>query len=696
MRNKQLLITLVTSLTLSGCLTTNQKVTSVSKSALEGETSAPDKVNMSSLNQPVKQLPTYQSLESLSVEQASVTTNVDYPTFNVEPSLTFAAKNMPLPEFVNYAFKELLGVNYLFNQDGIKQSNVTLNLNKKVSQQQVFELVKSTLAEKQISLKFNDNIFYLHSLDQKKGSKEFSVGVGRDVEDIPAEGEKAYQIFPLKYVNGRDIQTLVSDLTDVSISVYNRANAIILHGIQSEIARAMNVIKTLDVPAANGRHIAMRKLTYISPEEFKKTVTELLKTEGFSGESVSGTNLFNIALMPRLKAVIIHSSENQIIERVKYWAENLDVPEAAAEKSYLSYFPQYTKASELSDAITELLNAEAAVKQQNLNLSGKNNFQNSNQRQSGNTRTSRNANSNQGGAAQNGNQQAVSANVMNDMAVVADDKRNALIFYTEPARYQSLLPLLKQLDRPPMQVLLETRIVEVTLTEEFKHGVEWFVENGNYSLGTAGLGENPAGIAWALTGTNYNIAISLLESDNQVEILSSPRLVVRDGESANINVGSEIPIVVGQTNSIENPDNIQQQIQYRNTGVILNVTPTINAKGLVNMAVTQEVSEAGEDKIPGINSPIILNRSISTFVSAKSGQTVVLGGLISENNSNNEAKVPLLGDIPVLGKLFQKGSDSKVRTELVIMITPKVLYQEDDINGLKSLFNNEFQFLSVQ
>lgn len=695
MTKKQSLLVLLATMSLSACISTSKNNVEIEKSPLEGQQSAPNKIDMQSLNKSVEEIPTYQNLAGIQVEQSGVNSAVAYPDFSIDKEITFAAKNMPLADFINYSFKELLEVNYLYNNQGKVNDTITLNLKAKVSKQQVFELAKQALAEKQISIKYNDGIFYLHHIDAKKSSKEYSVGVGRDIEDIPAEGEKAYQIVPLTFVNGRDIQTLIQDLTDVSTSVYNRANAIIFHGVQSEIARAMNILKILDVPAANGRHIAMRKLTYISPTEFKKTVSEVLKTEGFSGESISGTNLFNIATMPRLKAVIIHSSEKRIVERIKFWADNLDIPEAAADKSYLSYFPQYTKASELSDAITQLLNAEASVKEQASGQAQEQNRlnQNANQNQQRNSRQ-RNSNSRSVNSSQE-NTPTVSSSVINDMAVVADDKRNALIFYTEPAKYQSLLPILKQLDRPPMQVLLETRIVEVTLTEEFKHGVEWFVEKGNYTLGTAGLGANPGGIAWALTGSDYNIAISLLESDNQVEILSSPRLVVRDGESANINVGSEIPIVVGQTNSIDNPNNIQQQIQYRNTGVILDVTPTINAQGLVNMEVRQEVSEAGEDSVPGINSPIILNRSISTFVSAKSGQTVVLGGLISENNSNNEQKVPLLGDIPILGNLFQKGSDSTVRTELVIMITPKVLYQEEDINELKSLFNNEFEFLTV-
>ncbi|AIY64585.1 secretin N-terminal domain-containing protein [Pseudoalteromonas piratica] len=680
---------------LSACMSTPNEM-SVQKSVFEGGASSPQAIDLNTLNKEVPKMEQYQSLESIQSDISAVASSQSYPQFSKQANLNFAAKNMPISEFVNYAFSSLLNTNYLYNKDESKQTNVTLNLNEKVSQQQVFDVVKQTLADRNIAIKYNDGLFYLFHLDKQAVKKDYAIGLGRDVSDIPAGGEKVYQIVPLKFVNGRDLQTILMDLTSANSRAYNRANAVILHGVPTEVARAMGIIRLLDVPAANGRHIAMRKLTYLSPEEFKKTVSEILTTEGFSGEGAGNTKLYNIALMDRLKAVIIHSSEKTIVERIKYWADKLDIPEAAAEKSYLSYFPQYTRATELSEAIGQLISAEASVKGINSNssnLSGGTQFQSASQRnQARNSRASGSSNN----SNQRSKQQEVSSTIVNDMAVVADDKRNALIFYTEPARYQALLPIIKQLDRPPLQVLLETRIVEVTLTEEFKHGVEWFVENGNYSLGTAGLGSNPAGIAWALSGANYNVAISMLETDNQVEILSSPRLVVRDGESANINVGSEIPIVVGQTNSIENPDNIQQQIQYRNTGVILNVTPNINAQGLVSLEVSQEVSEAGEDKIPGINSPIILNRSIKTFVSAKSGQTIVLGGLISENNSNNESKVPFLGDIPILGNLFVKGSDSKVRTELVILITPKVLYQEGDIAELKGLFNDEFEFLSVQ
>ena len=155
-----------------------------------------------------------------------------------------------------------------------------------------------------------------------------------------------------------------------------------------------------------------------------------------------------------------------------------------------------------------------------------------------------------------------------------------------------------------------------------------------------------------------------------------------------LNVGTEIPVLTTQSTDVDS-DRVLQSVQYRSTGVDLTVQPTVNSSSVISLTVSQNVSETSENATSDLNSPIILNRSFDTSVIAHSGQTLVLGGLIRENNSSKDTKVPLLGDMPVLGALFRTESESKTRTELMVLITPRIIHNSSDIEDIKNLFVDE-------
>jgi general secretion pathway protein D len=282
----------------------------------------------------------------------------------------------------------------------------------------------------------------------------------------------------------------------------------------------------------------------------------------------------------------------------------------------------------------------------------------------------------------------------------ADDKRNLLLIMTTPAQYKSMLTYLERLDVPPKQVLIEAMVAELTLSDDLKYGFEWLIKNkmlnGSYTLGaTFGVPTSP-GLTYTFLSESekINVTINLLASKDLVNILSTPRLMVLDNEEATIQVGTDIPVVTGQVTTAEAAGattGVVQTIQYRSTGIILRVKPTINTEGLLTLNITQEVSEMGSNP-PGVSSPSILVRKINTSVVASSGQSIVLGGLMSETQSSSESKVPFIGDIPLLGEFFKSKSREKRKTELIVILTPKIVSTLEEATNITEDFKKELKW----
>ena len=261
-----------------------------------------------------------------------------------------------------------------------------------------------------------------------------------------------------------------------------------------------------------------------------------------------------------------------------------------------------------------------------------------------------------------------------EVRVVADRENNALLILATPAGYDKIEAALKKLDTAPRQVLIEVTIAEVTLTDELKYGLEWVFNNarGNGGLNLGGNLAPSTGFSYALTSPAGDIRamLTMLASNNKINILSSPHIMVADNQTAHIQVGDSVPVAGPQ--SVGAAGVVVSSVQYLDTGVILSVTPHINAGGLVNMEINQEVSNALNTTTSGLNSPTISKRSAKTMVTVQSGETTVLGGLISENSTVGTSGLPFLSTIPILGGLFGTQSRNNTRTELIVLITPRV------------------------
>lgn len=289
--------------------------------------------------------------------------------------------------------------------------------------------------------------------------------------------------------------------------------------------------------------------------------------------------------------------------------------------------------------------------------------------------------------------------------VVADEFNNALLIHAPRSEYRKIEAALRRLDLAPTQILIEASILEVTLTDETKYGLQWFFENsfnsGNYTgQGVLSEGASTA-LAASVPGFSYTLSnaagqvravLNALAQKSLLNVISSPSVMVLDNHTAAIHVGDQQPIRSAVT--LTDGGTSTTSIQYKDTGVMLSVTPSANAGGMVSMVIKQSVTDVGSvDVATGQRS--FLQREVASKVAVRSGETVVLGGLMRDNNNNGKQGIPVLHEIPVLGHLFGATTESNVRTELLVMITPRVVQSDQDLRELGAEMRRRMGSLKV-
>ena len=661
----------------SSCTSLSDQQYDVKPSILEGETAAQELQVISAAdngNDAARLKPGFSELPSLhdaidDEEQVDLSKQ-----FSTDTQLRFAVDEMQTREFIHYVFGELLGVNYSISKTIEEDADsLTLNVQKSLNQVEVFELAESELSRAGITIAEKNGIFYFH---RPEGMKEgLRIGVGRQMSDIPSVKTDILQIIPVNFGISTSLERTLRDITEATITPDVEQGTIYVQGSYGAIQRAMEMINLLDQPVNRGKYVGLMRLKYMTPEAFVNDLTPLLEGEGIPAGTPSSTEAQSVVLVPMQQRgyVAIFSSRKQFMERVEFWANELDNPPQGTEKRYFIYAPKFARAADLGDSLQPLITGQSST------ASGS----------SGNSaRDTRSAVGSDTTSNSGGNAGTVTANSEN-LRMVVDQRSNLLIFYTTGREYELLLPLIERLDVVPRQIILEATIAEVTLNDEFRFGVEWALERGDWSASTNGaFGVEDLGGLALNYAANADIATAqAFQNNSLVNVLSNPTLLVRDGTSANITVGTEIPIVTSTiSDPFEGTGAVQQNVARRQIGLKFDVTPTINSQGVVIMQIDQSITNETSTGAGGGNNPTLFNRSISTEVVANSGQTIILGGLISENASDGIDGVPGLSEIPILGNLFKSKTKSKSKTELVIMVTPRIIDNQRQWDSIKNDF----------
>jgi general secretion pathway protein D len=300
--------------------------------------------------------------------------------------------------------------------------------------------------------------------------------------------------------------------------------------------------------------------------------------------------------------------------------------------------------------------------------------------------------------------QGSTATNLGNVRIVADPPNNALIITAKAQEYKEIEAVIKELDVLPLQVLIDATIAEVELTDDLKYGIKWYFQQGSmaeslgkpladYAEKAAIAGASATGFSYVLAGKDLRVLLTAEAVKGKVNMLSSPSVMVLNNQEASMRVGDQVPILTGSVSNTINTNNVVQAIQYRDTGVLLNVRPRVNSGGLVNMDIIQTVSNVkpkpttGSDSATEINSPTIAQRQIKSTVAVQDGDTLVLGGLIRENTANTKTGIPLLYELPIIGDLFGSTNMASTRSELVVLLTPRIV--DSQIKGRE--ISNEFR-----
>jgi len=615
-------------------------------------------------------------LSPLSTSQLDKNETIDLAEqFSKTQLVQLTADDLSLKDYLHYVMGDLLGVSYILGEK-IKTDtkSVTFNLQHNVSQRKLFKLSEELLTERGYLIRFEDEIFYIHREEETGSQGKVVYGYGKNVKNVPNTSFEIIQMVSLDFGMQPVLPLVMNSIANVKVTVDTLHRSYSIKGKRRAVIKALEFIAVMDQPGYRNREIGVYKTTYVSTEDIKLKLIDLLKQEGLTVSPGTQTDkAVSIVTLERTGTLIFFANLKSVLNRVEFWANKIDQPPSGSELQYFHYQPQFSRATDLGESLQLLIGSTPA--------SG-----------IGSNTTAATQNQKSDGKSKQNSSFSVSEP---DMKLVVDKRANVLIFKTTGDKYKKLLPLIKRLDVMPKQVMLEVMIAEVTLTDEFKQGVEFAFNNGNYKFSTKGaLGvEKFGGLSYMLTGTNGSVAINMFQTNSHVNILSRPSIVVRDGIEASITVGNDIPIV-GATS--QDPTNGQTtEIEYRKTGVELNVTPTINAQGVITLVIQQKISNQIEGGSTVSNSPSFFERTINTEVVAGDQQTVILGGLISENKTQAKTSVPFFSSIPILGHLFTAETDSGDKTELIVMVTPKIIESTGEWDKIISKFSNTTSSLKL-
>jgi len=505
---------------------------------------------------------------------------------------------------------------------------------------------------------------------------------------LPLPPGYSVRVVPLKYVSAEEMAQILQPFTASSnqlVRVDTQRNLLVLAASGGDMDRLLETIHVFDVDRMKGMSVAMFTPDFVDA----KTLSEELEKLLADPQSGLMAGLVRFIVVERLNGLMVVTPRAEYLAQVRNWVNRLDRDSGTAGRRLFIYRVQNGKATELAEILSSLFNpgdqktdpdgGEVAPGMQPVTL-GKAETPEAEEVQTSApvTRVVK------APAAENG---GLAFDTHSDVRIIADEPNNALLVLANAAEYRQILTALQQLDIDPMQVLVEVTIAEVTLTDNLQYGVEWFFNNyvsnspdltgvGQLDLSASGIAGLVPGFSYAFKGSggSTKAVLNMLASESNLSIVSSPTLLVLNNQEASIQVGEEVPVATQQQQTTIDPDaNIINSIEYRDTGVLLTVTPRINSGGLVIMEVEQETSTAPSTGDADPLTPRIQTRKISSTVAVNSGDTIILGGLIENNHDRSESGIPVLYQLPLVGNLFGTNADNQDRTELLVLITPRAV-----------------------
>lgn len=624
--------------------------------------------------------------------------------------IVFNFADQPIEAVINSVMGDLLHENYSI-AEGVK-GNVSFSTSRPVSKQQALSILETLLSWTDNAMIRQGQRYVILPANQAVTGKlvpQMSVSP-------PSSGLSA-RLFALRFISATQMQKLLKPFAreNAFLLVDPARNVLSLAGTPDELANYQDTIDTFDVDWLKGMSVGVFGLQRASVAELMPELQKMFGPD--SGMPLA--DMVRFLPIERTNSVVAISSQPQYLSEVGDWIHTIDEGGGNEPQMYV-YDVRNMKATDLAKYLRQIYGTGAIKDDTPAKVApGLHTATLSSLNTSGNS-----AGLSSSPPAGDDEEQPAAASEENERVepgagdksldagtrITAQKSSNQLLVRTRPVQWKEIESAIKRLDNPPLQVQIETRILEVKLTGELDLGVQWYLGRlaGNSTsttvantpgsqgaLGGGGAGLGADSLFYSFVSSNLQVALHALETNGRTQVLSAPSLVVMNNQPAQIQVGDNIPISQTTVNT-GNADSTLSSVEYVQTGVILDVVPRINPGGLVYMDIQQQVSDA---ETPTTNSsdtpnnPRISTRSVSTQVAVQSGQTVLLGGLIKQDNAESVSAVPYLGKIPGLRWLFGSTSKSRDRTELIVLITPRVITSSSQSRQVTDDYRQQMQLL---
>gem|GEM_PF-50055 len=677
---------------------------------------------------------------------------------NAGGTITFNFDNQPVQAAVKAILGDVLHANYSISPN--VKGTVTFATSQPVTEAEVLPILQMLLSWTGNAL-VQQNGGYLVVPVEQAAPGNLVPGLGAVA---PGTGYAA-QLFPLHYVSAEAMQKLLKPFADprAFLLVDPVRNLLVMGGTPDELANYQRIVRTFDVDWLRGMSVAVIPLQHVQAEDLVNQLQTLFSEQaGGSAPATSNTsgnamnmvaprseNLSGMVRLIPLKqsnSLVVITPQPSYLDEVRRLVTTIDNGAGNASGLYV-YNVLNVKASDLAKHLNELFgnstgnqqNSAGAVapgfspleqstpgslgSQQGFgsfspdggNFSGGLGGNGSDDLGGGSFGAGMVSGATQTRRQQTAGQGAFAFTTSEGVRIAAVNENNQLLIRATPGQWEKLLPVIERLDEKPLQVQIETKVMEVTLTGEFQFGVQYYLggligtqpgsppnTNESYhrhqgAVGLGGVQYNASdALFYSFAGNKLQFAISAMESSGDAKVLSAPSTVVLNNQETTFKVGEKIPVVqtylVPGVGTGSTADNFNAgQVQYIDTGVLLDVVPRVSPGGLVYMDIQQVVSKpTTQDKFGNYT---ITNRALSTEVAVQSGQTVLLGGLIQQTDTTQDNGVPFLNRIPVLGRLFGTTDRNRSRTELIVLITPRIIRNPEDARRITDEYQTQFESL---
>ena len=633
------------------------------------------------------------------------------PAGNDPADVTLNFAGADIRDVINAVLGQTLKLNYVIDPE--VTGPVTFNVSRPISKSEVLSTLEAVLNSRGATMVQSDGIIRVMPLN-KSGRSDAAAPF---VASSPIPGQRT-EVFPLRYVGAADMQRVLEKVLPPGrpVAADDQRRLLLIQGTPGELQLAEDTVKVFDIDQLSGTSIAIVPLRNAEPGPLVDELSNIFAATRKEADADA------IRFMPvkRLNAVMVITRSPRYLDDARTWIARLDRVQDLTERRVYVYNLQYAKAAQIGEKLQGLLT--------NMKIEYK-----PTSAPAGDTGLTPTAPGFEGPAkplpppdqtsaaplpipapapAPSGApgpspdvpatvplQNQSSATADTGVKIEADEAHNALLISANAKDYELIRDVLAGIDVPPLQVLIEVTVAEVVLNDNLNYGVEYFINSGKTSsllttASSAAIASATPGfsLSWVTGNFSPRAILNLLSDVTQTKVISTPRLLVLSNETARLQVGDVVPIITqSATNAITSNSTIVNNVTYKETGVVLEVTPRVNTGGYVTMDVNQSVSTVVPTSTSQIDSPTFQQRRLNSTISVKTGQTILLGGLIQQNDNRESQGIPVLNEIPGIGTLFGTHTNSAGRTELIMLLTPHVISNEAESRSLTRQIEQEFQ-----